>query len=64
MSGEDIVLEFVLRSQRYLGLTCEQMADIAGVKPDAVKKWRMGINTPGTEAILRIVNALLERKFG
>ena len=32
MSGEDIVLEFVLRSQRYLGLTCEQMADIAGVQ--------------------------------
>lgn len=56
--------QFMLRAQRLLGMNCRQFAVIAGVKPHAVRQWRRGEYVPNGDAVLRVVNVLMERQLG
>lgn len=63
MTGEP-TREFMLRAQRLLGVNCRQFAKIAGVKHHTVRQWRRGEYGPGGQAVLNVVNALMERNLG
>ena len=59
----DDVRTFVLRSQRILGLDVGGMARLCRVGKNSVLGWRSGRTTPRALAVLRIVDALVERKL-
>lgn len=45
-----------VRSDR--GMTQDELADAAGVSRDSVRRWELGINTPGLDAACALADAL------
>jgi len=57
MTKEEIA-KYIRKRRQEMGITQAELAELAGLKPLAIKRYEYGQNVPGCEALINILTAL------